>query len=252
MWTVRSNNVPYLEYAADQWNGKSLIHFSFHSCNCLSVLLIQLSVQGNNAWRNNNIICKQLLLISYIPLTWKKIRKIKCLMGEKLSVLNVWITSDPHPASTSRNYFHHLEFEKILLNTLYLSLANKLLIYKTVLKPIWTYGIALWRCASKTNISIIQHYQSKLLRIITTAPWYVSNQTLHTDLRIPYVQSVLLDYSRKHRATLERHPNPLVTPLLHTRHTRRLKRRWTFDNITWGGVVGPPPRNCHVNPHISL
>ena len=43
-----------------------------------------------------------------------------------------------------------------------LSLENKLLIYKTVLKPIWTYGIALWGCASKTNISIIQRYQSKL------------------------------------------------------------------------------------------
>jgi hypothetical protein len=36
-----------------------------------------------------------------------------------------------------------------------LTLANKLLIYKTVLKPIWTYGIELWGCASKTNISII-------------------------------------------------------------------------------------------------
>ena len=93
-----------------------------------------------------------------------------------------------------------------------LSVANKLLIYKTVLRPIWTYGIALWGCTSKTNISIIQRYQSKILRIITNASWYVSNQTLHTDLRIPYVQSILLDYSRKHRTTLERHPNPLVKP----------------------------------------
>ena len=111
-----------------------------------------------------------------------------------------------------------------------LSVANKLLIYKTVLRPIWTYGIALWGCTSKTNISIIQRYQSKILRIITNASWYVSNQTLHTDLRIPYVQSILLDYSRKHRTTLERHPNPLVKSLLHTRHIRKLKRRWTFDN----------------------
>ena len=23
-------------------------------------------------------------------------------------------------------------------------------------------------------------------------------------------------------------------------------------NIAWGGVIGPPPRNRHVNPHISL
>ena len=78
-----------------------------------------------------------------------------------------------------------------------LSLENKLLIYKTVLKPIWTYGIALWGCASKSNISVIQRYQSKLLRTITNAPWYVTNQTLHSDLR--YVHSVLQGYIHKHR-----------------------------------------------------
>jgi hypothetical protein len=30
-----------------------------------------------------------------------------------------------------------------------LSLENKIIIYKTVLKPVWTYGIELWGCASK-------------------------------------------------------------------------------------------------------
>ena len=67
----------------------------------------------------------------------------------------------------------------------HLSLENKRLIYKTVLKPVWTYGIELWGCATKSNIAVIQRYQSKLLRSITSAPWYVSNQTLHSDLRIP-------------------------------------------------------------------
>jgi len=35
-----------------------------------------------------------------------------------------------------------------------LSLENKLLIYKTILKPIWTYGIPLWDTASNSNIEI--------------------------------------------------------------------------------------------------
>jgi len=120
-----------------------------------------------------------------------------------------------------------------------LSLENKLLIYKTVLKPIWTYGITLWGCASKSNIWVIQQYQSKLLRTITNAPWYVTNQTLHSDLRISYVHSVLQDYIHKHRSALEVHSNPLVEPLLHT--TRRLKRCWTFDVINWGVVIGLTP-----------
>jgi len=63
-----------------------------------------------------------------------------------------------------------------------LSLENKLLIYKTMLKPVWTYGIELWGCASKSNIAVIQRYQSKPVRSLTNAPRYVSNQTLHSDL----------------------------------------------------------------------
>jgi hypothetical protein len=37
-----------------------------------------------------------------------------------------------------------------------LSLDNKVLLYKTIIKPIWVYGIELWGCASTSNISIIQ------------------------------------------------------------------------------------------------
>ena len=83
-----------------------------------------------------------------------------------------------------------------------LSLENKLLIYKTILKPILTYGIVLWGCASKSNIAIMQRYQSKILRTITNAPWYVTNQTLHTDLQIPFVHTVFQDHIRKHRNTV--------------------------------------------------
>jgi len=68
-----------------------------------------------------------------------------------------------------------------------LSLENKLLVYKAVIKPIWTYGIELWGCASKSNAAIIQRSQSKILRTIANSPWFVSNHTLHTDLNITYV-----------------------------------------------------------------
>jgi hypothetical protein len=36
----------------------------------------------------------------------------------------------------------------------HLSIDKKLLIYKTVIKPIWTYGIELWGCASKSNVAL--------------------------------------------------------------------------------------------------
>jgi len=64
--------------------------------------------------------------------------------------------------------------------------------------------------------------------VTSTSCWYVTNQTLHSDLHIPYVHSVLQDYIYKHWSALESHPNPLMEPLIHTTHTRRLKQRWTF------------------------
>jgi hypothetical protein len=37
-----------------------------------------------------------------------------------------------------------------------LSLSNKLLLYKSILKPIWIYGIRLWGTASASNIEILE------------------------------------------------------------------------------------------------
>jgi hypothetical protein len=56
-----------------------------------------------------------------------------------------------------------------------LSISNKLLIYKTILKPIWTYGIQLWGTTSNSNIAILERFQSKDLRLIVNALWYVPN-----------------------------------------------------------------------------
>lgn len=111
-----------------------------------------------------------------------------------------------------------------------LSLENKLLLYKCILKPIWTYGIQLWGCTKPSNTKIIQRVQSKILRSITNAPWYVSNLTLHNDLHIPYVSEEIQRFSALYHQRILGHQNrlvaELVTPLT---TTRRLKRRWPSD-----------------------
>jgi hypothetical protein len=52
-----------------------------------------------------------------------------------------------------------------------LSVSNKLLIYKAILKPIWTHGIQLWGTTSNSNIAILKRFQSKVLRPIVDDPW---------------------------------------------------------------------------------
>jgi hypothetical protein len=94
------------------------------------------------------------------------------------------------------------------------AIENKLLIYKTIIIPICTYGFELWGCASKSNISIIQRSQSKILRMVVDAPWYVSNATLHAALGISYVQDAIRQKCNKHHTRLETHENPLLNTLL--------------------------------------
>jgi hypothetical protein len=71
------------------------------------------------------------------------------------------------------------------------SLESKLLLYKAVIKPTWTNGIELCGCASKSHIAIMQRSQSKILRMIRNAPWYVTNQTLYDDLKVPFIRDVI-------------------------------------------------------------
>jgi hypothetical protein len=68
-------------------------------------------------------------------------------------------------------------------------------------------------CASPSNTAKIQRYQSKILRLITNAPWFVTNQTLYQDLGIEEVRNVIREKAVAHHKTLSEHPNPLMGPL---------------------------------------
>jgi hypothetical protein len=61
---------------------------------------------------------------------------------------------------------------------------NKLLLYKAILNPIWTYGIQLWGTASTSNIEILERFQSEALRTIVDGPWYVPKTLIRRDLHI--------------------------------------------------------------------
>jgi len=78
-----------------------------------------------------------------------------------------------------------------------LTTENKLLIYKAILKPIWSYGVQLWGCAKPSNTKIIQRVQSKILRMVFNTPWYISNKTLHEDSGTPFVEDEIKRHINK-------------------------------------------------------
>jgi hypothetical protein len=103
-----------------------------------------------------------------------------------------------------------------------LSTINKILIYKAILKPIWTYGIQLWSTASTSDTEILKRFHSKVLRTIVDAPWYVPNTVIRRDLQTPTVKEEIHHYSSEYSARLSVHPNDLVVNLTAQPDNRRL------------------------------
>jgi hypothetical protein len=50
-----------------------------------------------------------------------------------------------------------------------LSVHNKIISYKQVICPVWSYVIQLWRCVSDSNTEVIQPYQNKVLKCIVNS-----------------------------------------------------------------------------------
>lgn len=106
-----------------------------------------------------------------------------------------------------------------------LSTENKLLLYKTIIKPIWTYGIQLWGSAADSNLEILQRFQNKVLREIVDAPWYMPNSVVQSDTRIVSIKEEIRNFSASYRERLLVHPNVLAKQLLEpSDEVRRLKR----------------------------
>lgn len=136
------------------------------------------------------------------------------------------------------NWKSHIKTKRKQLNTIYskikwligrsskLALHNKLLLYKQIIKPIWTYGIQLWGCTKQSNIKVIQTFQNKVLRNMINAEWYIRNSDIRRDLGMDTVKTTIKSAASRHKERLLQHPNSQVTRLMSTPHDqlRRLKR----------------------------
>jgi hypothetical protein len=98
-----------------------------------------------------------------------------------------------------------------------------------MLKPIWTYGIQLWSTTSNSNIEILERFQSKVLRLIVDAPWYVSNFVIHNDLKIPTVKEEISRFSSHYNVRISVHPIELIASLTEPPIHRRLRLYWPHD-----------------------
>ena len=81
----------------------------------------------------------------------------------------------------------------------------------------------------------IQRFQNRVLIPITDAPWYIRNNTLHSDLNITDEATTIdITYTKLH-ITMRNHTNPLFQDAAQyippPRISRRLKRKHHTDNL---------------------
>jgi hypothetical protein len=114
-----------------------------------------------------------------------------------------------------------------------LSLDNKLLVYKAILKFIWTNGVQPWGLASNSNLESLERFQLKLLWIVMDALWYVPNAVIKRDLQVLSVRHEVRNYSVTYRQRLDDQPNSLAKPLFQRpNYNPRLKRYYPADLAT--------------------
>jgi hypothetical protein len=82
------------------------------------------------------------------------------------------------------------------------------------------YNSGVW--LSLPTIEIVERFQSKALRRIVDAPWYVPNTVIRRDLQVPTVKEEIRRYSSQYSARLSAHLNDLMVNLIELPDNRRL------------------------------
>jgi hypothetical protein len=114
-----------------------------------------------------------------------------------------------------------------------LSIHTISILYRSLLRLIWAYGMQIWSSAKPSQTQSINFFQSISLRLIALAPWYKPNKALHKDLKIDTVNQLAKKYYTKFHSKLQHHQNSLISHLssrsLPENPHRCLKRRWCRD-----------------------
>jgi hypothetical protein len=95
-----------------------------------------------------------------------------------------------------------------------LSIFNKLMLYKQILKPVWTCGLQLCGYTRQCNTDIIQRFQNNVLKNKVDALLYIRNADLYRDLQMEIVTNDIGKFAKKLEERLLHHFNVEAIQLL--------------------------------------
>ena len=91
-------------------------------------------------------------------------------------------------------------------------------------------------CAVKATEWLFKGSETKVLRDIVNAPWYIRNDELHKDLEVDIVDNVIKKYTQIHQQRLQQCVNSEILQLLdNAAIERRLKKTKPFElsEVKW-------------------
>lgn len=95
-----------------------------------------------------------------------------------------------------------------------LNISNKLLIYKTIIRPIITYACPVWASACKTRINELNRIQNIIIRHrVTQARWFMRNKDLRRDLDLLQLSDFIAKISENFFTRTDNNDNPLLQNL---------------------------------------
>lgn len=112
-----------------------------------------------------------------------------------------------------------------------LSLNNKILLYKSHLRPILCYSSPVWAYAAKTHIKLLLVSQNSTLRQILDLPWYVTNRQMYRALKIPTLDNFIQKLSINFHNNLAFINNNLLKNISAYALTRVNRKRPRFSTI---------------------
>lgn len=125
-------------------------------------------------------------------------------------ILDSQLTWQKHIENVVRKFYKAKNDLAHLLHSKDMSIGNKMLLYKTVLRPILLYSAPVFGQAANCHIQKLQTLQNKTLRNITHAPWYKRNATIHHILNIETIRQAIKNQSQNFYSKIYSIPNPEI------------------------------------------
>ena len=94
-----------------------------------------------------------------------------------------------------------------------LNTTSKLLLYKTVLRPIILYGSPVWDKSANMHLNQLQLFQNRLLRICLQLPFRHPTADTHEEARIEYVREFTNRINCKFKDACRFNGNRLISQL---------------------------------------